>query len=602
MDLHFHQKESYRKVGFFCSLTTVVVAAAVLIGWAADIGVLKSVLPNYPEMKIVTATGFILLGVALSIVSLTGAKGWSKILTGFVGAIIASAACAMIALLFVHSSNGPNASLLPGLASAPGEAGGQISRYTAVNFLLLGLSFLLLNGRFAYRQLSGAAAVLAAITTYAVILSHLYHANQFYGFPAANGMGLHTAALFLLVSAGLVWQNRDFLIVRLLASNSVGGTAARRLTPIVVLIPTAIGWLRVVGQDRGLYDTGFGTTVSMFVIVILMLSIVLFYSSTVHRSDEKRRRAEADLADKEMRYRELFDYSQGLICIHDLDGVLTTVNRAALDMLGYGEDEMIGKNLRELVSADHKLSFDAYLRQVTHGGLASGLLELRSKSGKSIVLRYNNVLASEDGVEPYILGHAQNVTELLEAQRQLKNLSLTDELTGLYNRRGFLTLAEQQIKLEMHNGTARGLTLLFADMDGLKSINDTYGHEAGSEALVTLGRLIKSAVRDADIVARWGGDEFVILTVGAQGESSGIMVDRIRDRIDEYNEANRENYIIACSIGVAPIEHNRSFDDTIAEADRAMYAEKKRRKAARGQINSLAQPSQAPDAGSVGRA
>lgn len=149
--------------------------------------------------------------------------------------------------------------------------------------------------------------------------------------------------------------------------------------------------------------------------------------------------------------------------------------------------------------------------------------------------RYDSIVVSEPDKEPYVIGHAQEVTELIAAQKQLKNLSLTDELTGLYNRRGFLTLAEQQIKLERHEGTARGLTLMFADMDGLKTINDVHGHEAGSDAIEALSRIFKAALRDSDIVARWGGDEFVILAIGSHDEDAELMTDRICRMIDEYN-------------------------------------------------------------------
>ncbi|MEK7855619.1 MAG: GGDEF domain-containing protein, partial [Acidobacteriota bacterium] len=221
-----------------------------------------------------------------------------------------------------------------------------------------------------------------------------------------------------------------------------------------------------------------------------------------------------------------------------------------------------------------------YLRQVTHEGLAQGLLELASREGKPVILRFNNVLASEEGKEPYVLGHAQDVTELLATQRALKNLSLTDDLTGLHNRRGFVTLAEQQIKLERHEGTARGLVLLFADLDGLKRINDTHGHEAGSDAIIEFSRIVKSVLRSSDLVARWGGDEFVILTIGSKAEHVGIMSDRINERLRHFNASSGKPYELACSIGLArvPTKGDKTFEKIIAEADEAMYAEKRRRK------------------------
>ncbi|MCV5153537.1 GGDEF domain-containing protein, partial [Escherichia coli] len=88
-------------------------------------------------------------------------------------------------------------------------------------------------------------------------------------------------------------------------------------------------------------------------------------------------------------------------------------------------------------------------------GLEEGIVKMRTASGAELVLRYSNILVSEPETGSYVICYAQDVTELFEAKEKLRNLSLTDELTGLYNRRGFLTLAEQQLRLERHSGTAR---------------------------------------------------------------------------------------------------------------------------------------------------
>lgn len=582
MQAAFLNFEGYKQFVIACAMTQIAVALAVLVGWVAEIETFKTVFPGFPEMKPGGAGGFLLLAIGL--ISSVRAENerrfrWVPIVTG---GIAAAGGIVVLAAYVFHVSSPVDAAVIPNLDSA--STASRVSPISAVSFIFIGVSMALVRRR-RFGQASGILVVLAIIATYAAVLGHLYRADTFYGFSGLNGMPLHTAFLFLVTGAGLLSGNRDFGLMKLLTSDSIGGAAARRLIPFVILIPTVIDWARVAGQGEGLYDTGFGSAMGTFALVLLILSIVLFYSRTMHRADVKRRVAEAELAEKEMRYRELFDYSQGLICIHDMEGRLTTVNRASFQLLGYTEEEMLGRNLRDFVPPARHPDFDAYLRKVTHEGLADGLLELASKTGKRVVLRYYNVLAVEEGKEPYVLGHAQDVTELLQAQRQLQELSLKDELTGLYNRRGFVTMAEHQLKLEKHTGTARGLTLMFADMDGLKAINDTYGHDAGSHAIKTLGRLISSVVRGGDLVARWGGDEFVILSVGAQDENARLMADRILERIDEHNAESPEPYLIACSIGLAPLEEGHSLEEVIAKSDQAMYAEKKRRKAAQNEIS-----------------
>jgi diguanylate cyclase (GGDEF)-like protein/PAS domain S-box-containing protein len=316
----------------------------------------------------------------------------------------------------------------------------------------------------------------------------------------------------------------------------------------------------------------------------ILFAVILYYTATVRRIDRQRKKAEEELADRERGYRDLFDHGQGLICIHDVFGTITAANPAALLSLGYSKEEIIGQSLRELLHEEQRTGFDAYLRKVVHEGEADGLLSVLTKGGKTLFWRYHNVLVCEPDEEPYVLGHAQDVTQLIEAKNALKNLSLTDELTGLYNRRGFLTFAEQQVKLERHQSTARGLVLLFADLDGLKKINDTYGHEAGSEAIIAFSGILKSCLRASDLIARWGGDEFVILSIGSSDKNAGPILERINNGVSKYNAESDKPYKIACSIGFTKVEGGgwKSLECIIAEADTAMYAEKRIRKVKSG--------------------
>lgn len=572
-----------------CALLSVVIPVMVLVGWAADVTFLKSIVAGLPQMKANTAIGFVFAGIGLWLIA-DRLPRVSHIALGCGGIVFLLGLLTLSEYTFGIDLRIDNL-FIEAVSSKPQDIhAGRMSPHSAFNFTLLGLSIILTS--FGSSRGSEVLLTVIRLVTVIAVLGILYGAEKLYGISNYNSMAVHTAALFLIMTTGLGLVDSRSKLSRIMASTSAGGTLGRRIIPMVLLVPPIVGLLLHAGFKAGLYDASFRLALTIAFTMIVMSIVIYRFSISLDKLDERRHQAESDLADKEARYRELFDYSQGLICIHDPNGIITTVNRAALSMLEYTEEELVGKNLRELVRDEHHPHFDAYLRQVTNEGLASGLLELQSKTGKSIILRFNNILAVEDGKEPYVLGHAQNVTELVEVQQQLKNLSLTDELTGLYNRRGFLALAEQQLKLESHNGTARGLSLLFADMDGLKAINDTYGHEAGSEAIATLAILLKSSVRDADVAARWGGDEFVVLTIGAKGESPQMMVDRINERLDQYNSESGLPYRIACSIGVSQVDldNDKTFEEMITAADEAMYAEKSRRKAQRGDINALAQP------------
>ncbi len=568
-------------VVYFCSVTVIFAALGVLAGWAADIPFLQSVLPNYPKMKPNTAVGLCVGGIGLFLAIRRGAdssRRYASIFCGIFTILLGS-------LTLIEYIAGSNLGIDTLLVTASdrqieGRWAGRMPPHAAFNFVMLGTSLVFVNGRRRLQRLSEIFAFLVIVTAFAALLGHLYGSEQLYGISKFNSMAVHAAGLFLLCSIGLLAANRNSRTVSLLASESLGGSAARRLLPAVILIPTTLGWLRISGQQAGLYDTGFGAAMTVFFLIVLMFSIIYYYSEKLHRLDLRRRQVEKESAVEEQRYRNLFDHSQGLICIHDIRGMLTTVNPAVVSLLGFSNTEMVGKNFRDFIPEKHHLEFDAQMRQVEHEGMSTGYLPLIAKNGKKIVLQYRNVLVSESEMEPYVLGHAQDVTELLGAQKELKNLSLTDDLTGLYNRRGFLTMAEQQIKLERHEGTARGLNLMFADLDGLKKINDMYGHEAGSDSIIEFSKVVKTVLRSADLVARWGGDEFVILTIGSKDEHISVMSRRINEKLDEYNAASGKPYTLACSIGVAPVPTDgiRTLESIIAEADEAMYTEKRRRK------------------------
>lgn len=175
----------------------------------------------------------------------------------------------------------------------------------------------------------------------------------------------------------------------------------------------------------------------------------------------------------------------------------------------------------------------------------------------------------------------QCATKQYMLQTELSNLALQDQLTGLYNRRGFLALAERQLKLARRSG--RSLLLFFIDVDSLKEINDVFGHGEGDAALKCTAEALETTFRDSDVIARFGGDEFAVLAIEASGQSEAT----IRERLAEYlNSAKRQgsDYKFFVSLGAARFDpwNQTMLRDLIAEADRAMYEQKRRRSVERG--------------------
>lgn len=158
--------------------------------------------------------------------------------------------------------------------------------------------------------------------------------------------------------------------------------------------------------------------------------------------------------------------------------------------------------------------------------------------------------------------------------RELRCLALTDDLTCLYNRRGFFAAATQQLKLARRNG--QSLLLLFCDLDGLKKINDSFGHGEGDLALVKAADALEQTFRASDILARLGGDEFVVLALEESGQTQDILLQRLKRSLKKQSSGECR-YVLSMSVGVARFDPKRpvTLGELMVQADKAMYEQKR---------------------------
>jgi diguanylate cyclase (GGDEF)-like protein len=157
-------------------------------------------------------------------------------------------------------------------------------------------------------------------------------------------------------------------------------------------------------------------------------------------------------------------------------------------------------------------------------------------------------------------------------------MSVTDELTGLHNRRGFFTLAEQQLKLA--NRQNNKIYMLYADLDNLKSINDKHSHRDGDTALIETAGLLRNTFRNSDIVSRIGGDEFVVIPIGTTEDGAMIATSRLYENLAVLNEESKRDYTLSISIGLSCYdpEQPSSIDELLSKADKSMYEQKMKKK------------------------
>ncbi|GAB4155410.1 MAG: hypothetical protein Fur0046_35340 [Cyanobacteria bacterium J069] len=169
---------------------------------------------------------------------------------------------------------------------------------------------------------------------------------------------------------------------------------------------------------------------------------------------------------------------------------------------------------------------------------------------------------------------ALEIQERKMAEESVRRLSLTDELTGLHNRRGFFLLAEQQLKLASRLGT--DFSVLFIDLDGLKQINDLQGHEAGDAAIRAAAEVLRQTFRESDLLARLGGDEFAVLAPGTSDDWERLQT-RLQTWIARFNQQDHPPFVLSMSVGSHPYASNetRSLEEILALADMQMYEQKR---------------------------
>lgn len=205
-----------------------------------------------------------------------------------------------------------------------------------------------------------------------------------------------------------------------------------------------------------------------------------------------------------------------------------------------------------------------------------------SLAGLKRALRAARGVMGEDALQliEQILVYAALSEVRLAAQTrridELESLSVTDELTGLLNRRGLLEALERTLANARRHGE-RGL-VAYIDLDGFKQINDHFGHAAGDSVLAQVGALIRASIRRTDYAARLAGDEFVILFTRTAAQADARLLDELRARLSQRTIAVDGTALsVSASIGIAPYGPESAAIDVLASADRAMYREKQRR-------------------------
>src|SRR5829696_1865143 len=297
-------------------------------------------------------------------------------------------------------------------------------------------------------------------------------------------------------------------------------------------------------------------------------------ASVVARDITERKRAAGSLAQQAAAMKASMD---GMAII-DRSGACIYLNDAYAKIFGHADPERLIGASWEMFYFDEELKrlkeqiMPAVWRDGSWRGEAMGL----KLSGGTLPLEIS--ISSVDGGG--LVQVVRDITERKEIEETLRNSSLKDDLTGLFNRRGLLKQAAPYFDFARRQ--KENLLLLFIDLDGMKRINDEFGHNEGDNALINTAAILNHSFRSSDIIARLGGDEFTVLVTDLNASKEDAIA-RLNENLQAYNASETRGHKLAFSIGVATLEPERMtcFEELLEQADQAMYEQKrmKRRRA-----------------------
>lgn len=298
-----------------------------------------------------------------------------------------------------------------------------------------------------------------------------------------------------------------------------------------------------------------------------------------------RQEAQEQLRVQKAYFERLFESAPEAVVLLDTDDRVIHANPEFTRIFGYSAEEAVGRAINTLIAPDSERESSRAITERVAAGEAVQVEGTRiRKDGSAVEVSILGAPVEMDHNRIGVFGIYRDITErkatearLAAYAEELRHLSLTDELTGLANRRGFFTLAEHQVGLAQRSGTR--LVLLFLDVDDMKKINDALGHAAGDRALADAAGILRATFRGADVVARIGGDEFAVLAWVEGVVATDALLDRLQQSLDDHNARQDRPYALSMSAGAAEYDpaSPTPLHNLLRQADAAMYEVKRSR-------------------------
>ena len=336
----FLTSKDYQQLTRYYSLLSawfcIAIGSLVLVGgWAFDIEVLRTLLPNLVSMKANTALAFVLAGMALALHH----SQLPRILADICSVLVMLIGALTLIQIIFDVQLGIDEMLFLDPYTVHGAAG-RMATISTCCFILIGVALLALqSAKNGWSWLVHSCALLVLINTFITILGYLYGINSLYQVSGYNPMAIHTALLFFCMAIGLIWFYPELGFMRLATADTAAGVLMRRLLPAVIFLPPVLGWLAFKGQQLAWYDMAFSLALFAASNVVVFSILTWWAARAIEQADADKNKAEQISSWQQA----ILNSADLTIISTNLQGVILTCNAGALKQLGYQEQDIIGK-------------------------------------------------------------------------------------------------------------------------------------------------------------------------------------------------------------------------------------------------------------------
>jgi diguanylate cyclase (GGDEF)-like protein/PAS domain S-box-containing protein len=592
----------FRGLARLAAAVAAGIGALALFGWTQGALWLTSVVPGLVPMKPNTSACIMAFSLALGIQSLWPSK------PAAIGArIIALASGAIAILTLAEYLFGWHLGIDQFLMLDQTRSGipGRMGTNTAIALALIGIGVALEAGEADIVILRAHIVTLgAAVVALFTLVGYMYSATYLYQVASTTPMAMNTAIAILLLCGAVLWLKPDRGLMAAVHSADGAGLMLRSMIPAAVIIPVVLGWLALSGERAGFYDTTYGVSLLVLSTIAIFTLLTAGNSRSVRALDATRSRAQKDLeealvsveqrvverthelnealarlADSEHRFELATEGSNSGVLDLDILSDKLHCSRRWNEMLGRGGDQPLNTAaFIELVHPDERTSAMRALLAHFKGSTESFSIEVRMRHTDGThrwMLSRGRALRDERGRAVRMIGSQTDISEIKALQEALRDASIRDGITGLYNRTHFV----ERLNAATHLAVRHDLPLSFCmfDIDHFKQVNDTYGHVVGDDVIRAVGAAIAAGIRAEDVGARYGGDEFCIMFEGTPAAGAAMCLERIKARVENtpFFSKDGRRFSTTLSFGVSNLA-DRSVPELIEAADRALYEAKSR--------------------------